>query len=226
MTEKSTPLKRGLLVLAVAAAGGLAYFTGAFEALTSERLETAFRDLGVWGPVLYVVLFACLEAFFVPGIIFVIPGGLVWDWPTLFVMSLLGASGAAVVGFGFSRTIGREFVEKRLSKRASAYDEALSRNGVRTVISLRLIFFIAPWVNWLLGLSKVRFRDFLLGTVIGFTPVMIAFTWAGSRGLELLFERPLLGLSVTAVCVGAMFFWGRAFHRRIQADLSSTSTSL
>ena len=54
---------------------------------------------------------------------------------------------------------------------------------------------------------------------------MIAFTWVGSRGLELFFERPLLGISVTAACLAAMFFWGRAFHRRIQADLSPTAAS-
>ena len=90
---------RAALLLTVIVAAAYAYETGLFESLQAERLESTFREFGAWGPVLYVALFALLEAFFVPGIVFVAGGGLVWDWPLLFVLSLLGATGAAIVGY-------------------------------------------------------------------------------------------------------------------------------
>jgi len=46
---------------------------------------------------------------------------------------------------------------------------------------LRLVFWLAPPVNYALALSKVRLRDFILGSVLGLlVPIGIAtffFDW-------------------------------------------------
>ena len=46
-----------------------------------------------------------------------------------------------------------------------------------TVILIRLTLFITPPAHWLLGLSKVRFIPFLIGTAIGFIPGMALLTY-------------------------------------------------
>ena len=46
---------------------------------------------------------------------------------------------------------------------------------VRTVVTLRLCFFLAPAINYLLALSAVSFRDFFVGTVAGLAvPLSVA----------------------------------------------------
>ena len=203
----------GLGLLAVL---GFAWYSGAFERLDAASVEQWIRGAGAWGPVLYVALFVLLEPFGVPGFVFVVPGGLVWSWPVLFLLTWAGATGAGVVGFWFARTLGREWVESRLSERAHAYDHALAENGLRTVIMIRLLFFIAPWAHWLLGLSRVRFRDFLLGTTIGLAPMMALFTWLGGHAVEWFEERPLLaGLALVAVIAGLILV-ARRFHSSVE----------
>jgi uncharacterized membrane protein YdjX (TVP38/TMEM64 family) len=198
-----------------------AWASGWFAQLDSDSVEGWIRSAGPWGPVLYVALFVMLEPFGVPGIVFVLPGGLVWDWPTLFALTWCGAVGAGIVGFLFARTLGRDWVERRLSERARAYDAALAENGLRTVILIRLLFFIAPWAHWLLGLSRVGFRDFVIGTVIGLAPMMALFTWLGGNSVEWISERPVLAIAGLVAVVAVISFGARRFHASVEARSSS-----
>ena len=61
-------LRLGLL-LGVVALGLLLFASGAGQYIEPERFGTLLRELGIWGPVLYVVLFALLEPFGVLGIV-------------------------------------------------------------------------------------------------------------------------------------------------------------
>ncbi len=46
---------------------------------------------------------------------------------------------------------------------------------VKTVVVLRLLFFMAPAVNYMLALSSVNFKNFLVGTVVGLAiPLTVA----------------------------------------------------
>ena len=156
---------------AVAGVLGALYASGFFELLQQpERVRAILEGLGPWAPVLFVAAFSLLEPFFIPGIAFMIPGSLIFSYPELFLLSWLGSIGAGVVGFSFARFVGRDFVEGRLPARMHSYDERLARNGLRTVILVRLTLFLAPPAHWLLGLSQVRFGAFVLGTAIGFLP--------------------------------------------------------
>lgn len=202
-------LRVGLL-LAVVSAVLLAWASGVGQYLEVERFESLLRDLGIWGPVLYVLSFALLEPFGVLGIIFVVPGSLVWDWGTLFLLSWLGSVGAGIVGFSFARTIGREWVTQHLPERLHAYDERLASQGLRTVIFVRLVFFIMPPAHWALGLSRVSFGTFVLGTAIGFLPGMALFTYAGKSVVDRISDQP----PWVGGAVIALFVLGSLAYRR------------
>lgn len=161
-------------VALVAVVGGVfasLYSIGFFELIqNAERVRAIFADLGLLAPLLYVGGYALLTAFFVPGLVFVIPGAVVWSWLPLFLLSWLGGIGASIVGFGFARTLGRDYVARRLPPRLRRHQERLVAKGLRTVVLLRLSFYIAPPGHWLLGLSPIGFPTFLLGTAIGLLP--------------------------------------------------------
>lgn len=164
-------LKRVALAAGIGGVLVTLYFSGFFELITDRnRASAALEELGIWAPILYVVAFAILEPFFVPGLAFMIPGGFVFSFTELFVLSWLGSIGAGIIGFSFARFMGRDFVEGRLPDRFRMYDERLASHGLRTVILVRVMLFLAPPAHWLLGLSQVRFAPFVLGTAIGFVP--------------------------------------------------------
>jgi phospholipase D1/2 len=64
-----------------------------------------------------------------------------------------------------------------MPKRLRRYDERLATHGLQTVILIRATLFLAPPAHWLLGLSQVRFTQFLLGTAIGFLPGIALLTY-------------------------------------------------
>jgi len=88
-----------------------------------------------------------------------------------YVMSVLGASTA----FWFARNYGRNWVEKRLEKypQLSAFNERLQRNGFLYIAIARVIPVLPSFaINLGAAVTKVRGRDFILGTVVGKLPMI------------------------------------------------------
>jgi len=210
-------LPRLVLLGAVTTLFATLYLMGFFDLIRdAAAVRALFAHLGFFGPILYVVSFALLEPFFVPGIAFIVPGAVLWPFPTLFALSWLGSVGAGVVGFSFARYLGREYVERHLPQRFHRYDERLATSGLRTVIVIRLTFFLAPPAHWVLGLSSVSFGTFLLGTAIGFLPGVFLLSYVvvfiGGTLLEWLQSQPgeaWIGLGLVIVGLVVLLGWAR-----------------
>ncbi len=180
-------------LLLFAAALGLAAFafgSDLVDRTSPEALEAFFRDHGALGPFVYVLLFSLLQPFGVFGFLFIAAGSLVWDVWTLFFVSWLGAIGAGIVGFGFARSFGRGFAERHLPAAARRYDDRLARNAFTGVVVVRLVAGLWQPAHFLLGLSKVGFAPFVLGTAIGFAPQIAVLSYTGSEAVEWLSSRP------------------------------------
>jgi hypothetical protein len=76
---------------------------------------------------------------------------------------MAGASGAFIIG----RTLGREFAASLIGDKLKRYDDAIERNGLATVLYLRLIYFPFTPMNFGMGLTKVHFWDYFFGTGLG-----------------------------------------------------------
>jgi uncharacterized membrane protein YdjX (TVP38/TMEM64 family) len=184
-----------------------AYFAGFLEILGDrERLGALLDELGPLGALLYVSAFACFEPFFVPGFLFVLAAATVWPFWTVYGLSLLGAVGAGIVGFGFARFLARDWVATRIPQRFRGYDEQLAGpRGLQAVVVVRLIFFLAPPAHWVLGLSQVRFTPFVFGTALGFAPTMALLCWLCVYLGEWILTQPIavwfvaFGLVVAAI---------------------------
>jgi uncharacterized membrane protein YdjX (TVP38/TMEM64 family) len=89
----------------------------------------------------------------------------------------------AAISFLLARKLGREYVEKKYVnniKKLKEYDAHLKKRGFFTVLILRLITII-PYelINIAGGLSRIKFLDFILATVIGIIPgTLIAIFFA------------------------------------------------
>lgn len=185
---------------------GLCLVAWQFSKLDTEGVRELLASAGAWAPVAYVVSFALLEPFGVLGILFIGPGSLIWDWPLLFFYTWIGATGASAVGFCFARTLGRDWVAGRIPARLLAYEERLRHNALLGVILLRLVFSIWPPVHWMLGLSRVRFGPYLLGSAIGLAPGMALLTWLGQSAIEgALSLSPELAVALVAAVLVAYF---------------------
>jgi uncharacterized membrane protein YdjX (TVP38/TMEM64 family) len=86
---------------------------------------------------------------------------------------MAGASAAFLIG----RTLGREFAASLIGDRLKKYDAAIERNGFATVLYLRLVYFPFTPMNFGMGLTGVRFRDYFFGTGLGIIVGTFIFTF-------------------------------------------------
>ena len=169
--------------LGLALLGGIAWVvaSGAYDGLKPDAIRTMLLESGPWGPLVFVLAFAALQPFGFAAHVFIIGASLVWPPAISFLLSWLGAISAGCVAFGFARYMGREWVQKRLPDKLAKYDERLANHGFRTVVIMRLLLFTFGPMQFMFGVSRVRFVPFVLGSAVGLIPMLAAETWLGSN---------------------------------------------
>ena len=88
---------------------------------------------------------------------------------------------ASVIAFGFARFVARDWAQGRAPERVRKLDDRLEQDGFRVVTLLRLVFYTTPALQFVLGISRVRFRPFLLGTIVGVLPFTLLMTLFGAQ---------------------------------------------
>jgi uncharacterized membrane protein YdjX (TVP38/TMEM64 family) len=170
----------GRVLLAVAVLGGL-LLLGREAGAYVPRFAQWVEGLGLWGPIVFITGYATAVVAFAPasflslaaGAIF----GLVEGTVYVFIAATLGASAAFLVSRNFARAV----IERRIAgeRRFAAIDRAVGAQGRRIVFLLRLSPAI-PFnlLNYALGLTRVRFRDYLIASV-GMIPGTLLYVYSG-----------------------------------------------
>jgi uncharacterized membrane protein YdjX (TVP38/TMEM64 family) len=179
------PVKRGqkpvikalLLVAFIIAAVFTVRFTPLKEWLAEETLGRLLKGAGFWAPLTFMLIYAVGICLFVPGTLLTALGAAIFGpyWGFLYVWA--GAMAGASAAFWIGRTLGREFAASLVGNRLAKYDEAIERNGFATVLYLRLVYFPFTLMNFGMGLTRVRFRDYVSGTGLGIIVGTFIFTF-------------------------------------------------
>ena len=176
------PGRSGLLrilqvVVVVAVVAALARFAGGYVQIAAEWVE----GLGPWGPAAYIALYVVATVAFVPGALLTLAGGAIFGvakgTAIVFVGAVLGSGAAFLV----SRHVARSWVEAQLVKspRFSAIDRAVARDGFKITALLRLSPVLPfNFMNYALGLTQVRFRDYMAAAV-GMLPATVLYVYYG-----------------------------------------------
>ncbi|MDB4278578.1 VTT domain-containing protein [Deltaproteobacteria bacterium] len=176
----STPLKLGLLLAFLAAILCL-YASGAHGVVDAEALQTWIGGAGAWGAVAFVAVYALLQPLGVRSVFFLLSAPLIWSPVEAVLLSWIGAVVASVIAFGFARFVARDWAQARAPTRIRKLDDRLAQDGFRVVTLLRLVFYTTPALQFALGVSRVRFRAFLSGTIVGVLPFTLLMTLFGTQ---------------------------------------------
>lgn len=155
------------------------------------RVAQSLVQLGPWGYVAFVVAYAALQPFGVPGTAFIMAAPLIWPWPIAFGLSMTGTMAASVVGFSFTRFVARDWVAGMVPARYRKYDDALARRAFLTVFLLRLVFWMPPPLHMFFGVSKVRFWTHFWGSLAGYVLPLFLVSFFGQRLFDAVRRAPL-----------------------------------
>ncbi len=198
-------IKAAILAIFVVAAVLMVRATAVKELLTAARLGSWLAAAGLWAPLAFILIYAVGVCLFIPGTLLTALGAVIfgpyWGFLYIWIAAMLGAAGAFLIG----RHLGRDFAAALIGDRLRQYDDAIGRNGFATVLYLRLVYFPFTAMNFGMGLTKVRFRDYLWGTGLGILAGTFIFTffvgtvkevWASGEWGRLLTWKVFLSLGL------------------------------
>ncbi len=155
-----------------------------------ETLNQRVAGMGWPGMVLFVALYVIATVLLLPGSVLTLGAGFAFGLLPGMALVSVGSTLGAAAAFGVSRRLGRERVLARIGKaeNVAALDRMVGAEGWKIVALLRLspVFpFVA--LNYLLGLSSIRFRDYLWASWAGMLPGTLLYVYLGhaaKTGLE------------------------------------------
>ena len=221
--------RRRFSILLIAGIAIIAILVGAYLAYErwfpwdQAEIEEWIDGFGVWGPVVYIAVFA-LSMLFAPLPTAPMPliAAAVFGPVLGFVYTITATAIGSTVCFWIARRLGRPTLRRLTSQRAlDKIDELGERLGIRLLIVLRL-FPVAgvDYVSYAAGLTQMRFASYIVISILASSPILILAAVLGDAVLER--NREIL---IGAFIAIALFFaapvawvWWRQRRRRRRAE--------
>jgi uncharacterized membrane protein YdjX (TVP38/TMEM64 family) len=139
--------------------------------------------LGVWGGLLYPLLYAICNVLLLPGGVIAMGSGLFFGlwWGT--ALSVAGNVLGAAIAFFISRKLGRGWLERRIMQhhRWAALDEAIAREGWKIILLSQIHpLFPTSLLNYMYGVTRIRFGQCMLWIGLGQLPGLFLYAYMGT----------------------------------------------
>ena len=131
-----------------------------------EYLTQTIENTGLFGIVLFGVVYVIGTLMNIPGMIFLFVLFLVYDGFGGFCIGYVSTLIAMLAHFFFTRGVAGEVLKEIRHPLVKKYADRLAERPLSTTIILRLLLLISPPVNYALAFSSIRTREFVLGSMI------------------------------------------------------------
>jgi uncharacterized membrane protein YdjX (TVP38/TMEM64 family) len=207
------------LIIALGLAAYYCHYTGILQTCTAEGIKEYVNSFGICGPIVYMIMFSVIPS----GSIIAIAGGMAFGMYLGTLYTTLGALLGSTTAFYIARFLGREAVEKILKGKMQSFDDGIEERGFLIILILRLIPII-PFnvVSYGAGLTKVKFLDYILATMIGIIPGVIVFTNLGDKALNINSPEFLQALLLFAALIAASL----VLKKKVSISKINNKTSL
>lgn len=180
--DRKTVIKVFLLIAIFAATTLVVYNTPLRRYTNPRELKDFFLSWGHWAPLIFILVFAIKSVIPFPTSILALAAGLVFGPFYGALYAIIGSVVSAAIAYQVAKRLGRDFVVKVLGQKTKILDRLAEMHGLQVVLFFRIVPSLPFDVfNLGAGLSNIRYRDFLLGTLIGMTPWSFALGYLGDR---------------------------------------------
>ena len=190
-----------------------------------SQIQVIVQKMGVWGDVFFVVAYAIATLLILPVTAFNIAGGALYGGTEGLLLTSMGALLSALLGFLLARSLGAQLIKG--NDRWSNVSNNLIAGGIAYAFASRL-FPLIPYgvVSLAAGLSPIKRRDYLLGTLLG-TPLGIApFVFLGSTGVQMNANHDVLPLLASSMGLGILIVggtWYQQSQKTTQEDIAQVN---
>lgn len=178
-------MKKWRIILLPAAIAGL---VAAAVLLPAEQMFTTLQQWAEANPshAFYTVTGVTALGFLLllPASLLMMLAGLLFGLSKGLLSIWLSGLVASTLAWWIGRSAARGLIERRVRRRPvfTAIDRAIQRKGFLVVLLTRIVMVLPfPALNYMLGLTGVRWRDYLAGTNIGMLPPYFLFVYLGTK---------------------------------------------
>jgi phospholipase D1/2 len=134
------------------------------------RMAEAFAESPL-APLIVVAAYVIGGLVVLPVTVMIAFTGIVFGPVLGFVYALIGVTLSAIFIYYLGRKLGRATVRRIAGKRINELSRRIAKRGLIAVVVVRMLP-IAPFtiINLIAGASHIRFRHFVLGTILGMAP--------------------------------------------------------
>jgi uncharacterized membrane protein YdjX (TVP38/TMEM64 family) len=176
------------------------------EQLDVQQIHEWIDQAGFLAPLLFMVLYALATVSFFPGSVLTLLGGALFGPVLGTFYNLTGATLGALLAFLIARYLASDWVEQKTTGRARTLVKGVEAEGWRFVAFVRLVpLFPFNLLNYLLGLTRIPFLQYVIASYVFMLPGAIAYTYLGYAGREVaagsegLIQKGLIAMALLAV---------------------------
>jgi len=165
---------------------------------------------GAWAGICYPLLFAASNILLLPGGILAVGSGFFFGLWWGFLLVLAGNIISTAISFTLSRFVAKRWFRRRLSANATlrALGPAVERESWKIILLSQLHpLFPTSLLNYVYGLTRIRFGSYMLWASIGRMPGLFFYAYIGTLGQ--LAVRVMRGKSYPRTV--EYWIWGGAF---------------
>lgn len=153
------------------------------ELFQVTAIQGTLKRFGVFGPIVFITIYAVATVAFVPGSILTLAGGAIFGPVFGAIWNLIGATLGATGAFLIARYVAGDWVARRAGGRLAAIVGGVEEEGWRFVAFVRLApLFPFNLVNYAFGLTRVSLAEYIVASAVCMAPGAIAYTYLGYAG--------------------------------------------
>ena len=156
------------------------------------RAQRRIGAMEFWGGVLHPLLYAACNVLLLPGGVLAIGSGLFFGLWWGFLLNVAGNVLGAAIAFLLARKLGRGWVARKFlrHRKWATLDEAIAREGWKIIFLSQVHpLFPSSLLNYLYGVTRIRFGVCLLWVALGQAPGLFLYAYLGTLaqfGIKLL----------------------------------------
>lgn len=143
-----------------------------------DYLRRLTSRAGLLGIMTFLGLWVLSYLMQIPGLVFIVAALLGWGAVGGSLISFVGLTAATTASFWTIRIVGGSPASELEGSWIRKMLDSLDDRPIRTITLIRLVFLVNPVVNISLVLTDVRFRDYLLGSMLGFVLPLVVIACA------------------------------------------------
>ena len=202
-SRKKQAIKFTILLLFITSLVLLIQYFDLISLISIEKLRSTIRSYGIFAPIISIAIWIIALTVLVPLAPLAVGSGAIFGvfWGTIY--TIIGITIGSLIPFLIAKSLGEEFVTNLFKNKYESiheFNKKLEKNGFLAVALIRFMPLIPHNAsNYVFGVTKVKTKDYILGTIIGVIPESFILAYFGAAVVELHLMQIILSIILLTI---------------------------